>query len=305
MKTTSRRFGLLAAPGFTALLLFNACKKETSGSELSAQDEEQTTVISSQADAEASLAFEDVFDNVIGVNNDVGVGGTGIFGSKAQGSLEDVARTTGCFTVNITRINAQEMFPLRVVLDFGNGCTALDGHVRSGKIITEYSGRLVVPGKFSTTTFENYKIDSFLVQGTYKITNTSTATNRQFTTDVIDGKISRPSGDYTNWASHRIITQSEGVLTPDFPLDDEFKIEGTGNGKVKRGGYLIAWQSEISEPLRKRFTCRWISKGVIKIRRERLASSSVWVGILDYGAGDCDNKAILKINNIDHQISLN
>ena len=111
-----------------------------------------------------------MFDNVLGVNNDVGIAGAGVFGMKASGGLDDLARTTGCFTVTITRINPQEMFPLRVVVDFGTGCTALDGRKRSGKIITEYSGRLINPGKSSTTTFEDYKIDSLAVQGTYRIT---------------------------------------------------------------------------------------------------------------------------------------
>jgi hypothetical protein len=294
-----------------ASIVIIGCKKETSGSGLSDAQEEEAATLSSQSETETELVFNDVFDNVMGVNTDVGLGGTGVFGRTASGTLTG-GRETGvdsipsCLTLTITRLNPSEKFPIKIVMDFGGGCQGKDGHVRYGKIITTYTGRLTVAGNSATTTFDGFKIDSFSVQGTHKITNTTAAgsNQRQFTIDVTDAKISKPNGNYSQWSSHRVITQIEGNGTPDLAVDDIFSITGEGHGKVKHGNDLYAWHSEIIEPLRKKFLCHWISKGTIKVTRETLASNSPWVATLDYGNGTCDFLATLTINGVTHELKL-
>jgi hypothetical protein len=115
--------------------------------------------------------------------------------------------------------------------------------------------------------------------------------------------LTRPSGNFIEWNSLKVITQIEGLGTI-VPLDDIFRVTGEARGKVKRGQLIVLWQSTITEPLIKRFNCRWIVKGRIRTIREALNSSSQWVGILDFGAGTCDNQAILVINGVPHQITL-
>ncbi|MFL5774511.1 MAG: hypothetical protein ACJ75F_15210, partial [Flavisolibacter sp.] len=61
---------------------------------------------------------------------------------------------------------------------------------------------------------------------------------------------------------------------------------------------------EITEALKKKFICHWISKGIIRMRRETLPATSPWVAILNYGNGDCDYLATLTINGVTHQIQL-
>ena len=112
------------------------------------------------------------------------------------------------------------------------------------------------------------------------------------------------NGNYSLWSSHRVITQVEGNGTPQIPVDDIFRITGGGHGKVKHGNLIYAWQSEIVEPLVKKFSCRWISKGTIRVKRETLPDNSQWVGTLNYGQGDCDFLATLTINGEVHQIQL-
>ena len=75
-------------------------------------------------------------------------------------------------------------------------------------------------------------------------------------------------------------------------------------GKTKRNDLIVAWKAEITEPFIKRFTCRWISQGVIKTGRENLSSTSQWFGVLDYGGGNCDNRATLTINGVKYEITL-
>jgi len=296
---------LITATFFTSLILI-ACKKEQSGT-LSPTEEEQVANYSTQSETENEVVFNDVFDNVMGVNTEVGIGGTGIFGRVISNGREmNTDSLPSCTQVSISLLNAPARFPMKIVIDFGAGCIGRDGHKRSGKIITEYSGRLIEPGSSATTRFEDFKFDSISVQGTHKITNTtaSGSNQRQFTIDITDARLTKPNGDYSMWTSHRVITQIEGNGTPQIPLDDIFRVTGGAHGKIKHGDLIYAWQSEIIEPLIKKFICAWISKGTVRVKRETLPDNSQWAAILNYGQGDCDFVATLTINGQVHQIQL-
>jgi len=287
-------------------VIFNSCKKELSNDPT---EDATASQMSSEADAESEPIFNEVFDNVMGVNTDVGIGGVGVFGQMFPGAIGQTARVNACPNVTITKLSSTDPFPVRIVMDFGTGCSGRDGRNRSGKIISVYTNRLIYPGAKATTTFENYKIDSILVQGTHIITNLATSGTTNYTLfkwkAVVEGaKLIKPNGNYEEWNSTKTITQIEGTSTPLLPLDDIYKIEGAGNGKVKKGDRLVAWNAEITEPLIKKFTCRWIVKGVIKIVRLTLSSTSPWVGVLNYGLGDCDKKAVITINGVPHEITL-
>lgn len=294
---------------FAATLFIAGCKKESSEA-LSPQEEEQAATFTSESEVESEMTFNDVFDNVMGVNSEVGTGGVGIFGRATSDNVGrgETARTDStppCVTVTVTPMQPNA-FPKTIVVDFGNGCFS-HGHLRSGKIKTVYSGPLRNPGSTATTTFENYKIDSIQVEGTHKITNTTATTSganqRQLKIEVTDAKLTRPNGNYVMWNSTRTKTQIEGNGTI-MPADDIFRITGIANGKVKRGNLIILWNSEITEPLIKKFTCRWISKGRIRTVRQGLPQTSPWVAVLDYGTGTCDNQANLTINGTTRQITL-
>ena len=64
----------LTVVAFAATLLMIGCKKENSDT-LSAQEEEQAATFSSESEVDSEIAFDDVYDNVMGVNSDVGLGG--------------------------------------------------------------------------------------------------------------------------------------------------------------------------------------------------------------------------------------
>src|SRR5262249_1985906 len=143
----------------------------------------------------------------------------------------------------------------------------------------------------ATLQFDNFFNDSIQVNNstTYTIKNTGTLDKLQFTVDI-NAKLSKPDGNYTEWYSLKTITRIEGSATAT-PLDDVMQIEGKASGTLKKNNLAVAWNAEISDPLIKRFTCRWISQGMVKESRENLASNSQWVGSLDYGNGNCDNRA--------------
>lgn len=302
------RFGftqLAAIILLSGMFFFISCSKENSQSGTDAQEEEVSQV-SGEADAEAASVFNEFFDDVLGVSNEVGVAGSGVFFGRPD-SLVPVAR---CFTVTVNHPTSSP-FPAVVILDFGTvGCPGPDGRVRKGKIIIEYTNRLTIPGAVATTTFDRFFVDAINVNGTHKITNISDNPTppaniaRKFKVEVINGKLTKPNGDYIEWNSIKTITQIEGLITPDFPRDDVFKIEGSANGKVRRGNLLVRWESTITEPLIRRFTCRWIVRGKIRTVRANLPNNSRWVAVLDFGNGICDNLATLTINGITRQITL-
>jgi hypothetical protein len=305
MKQLSIR--LITASLFFALLV-TGCKKENSNS-LSPAEEEEAARSSSESEARAEVVFNDIFDNVVGVNSDVGYGGTGVFGrgvNEGTAGRELDLDSLACLTVTKVFLNAPALFPVKITLDFGASCTDIThGHTRSGKVITVYTGRLIFPGSVATTTFENYVIDSIAVTGTFKITNsTATGSNqKQFAIDIIDGKLTKPNGDYHKITSHRVITQIEGNGTA-IPGDDIFRVTGEAHGRIKHGNLLFGWISEITEPLIKKFSCPWISKGTVKVRRETLPATSPWVAVLNYGTGTCDFLATLTINGVPQVIQL-
>jgi hypothetical protein len=301
MKTMLR--GLIAS-GLLAFL-FVSCQKDQDPITDPTEKEEFAT-ISSESDAEAELAFNEVFDNAIGVNAEVGIGGTGVFTGTLHPSHnigEIVGGAAGidsvhCFTVTATNLNQGAVFPLQIIIDFGTGCTGRDGKLRTGKIITEYSNRLISPGATATTTFDGYSVNGVQVQGTHTITNKSTANSRAFEIDV-DGKLLKSNGNFVQWKSHKAIEQTAGLGTPFAPGDDIFEVTGEASGTAKRGEKLLEWNTAISSPLIKKFSCRYIVGGVLDIRK-----GSTVVASLDYGDGGCDNKATLTIGAHTRIISL-
>ena len=297
----------LTTVAFAATLLISGCKKENSDT-LSSQEEQEAAIYSSESEADAEVAFNDVFDNVMGVNSELGTGGVGIFGrvaSPRDGRVGGVDSLPPCVRVSIAPLQPG-VFPKTVTIDFGAGCFS-HGHLRSGKIQIVYTGRLLVPGSSATTTFIHYKIDSIEVGGTHVITNTTANTpgsnQKQFKIEVINGKLTWPNGNFAEWDAVRTNTQIEGNGTA-VPADDIFSVRGHANGKVKRGNLIVLWDSEITEALVKKFICPWISKGRIKTVRRGLPQNTPWVAVLDYGTGVCDNKAALTINGNTRQITL-
>jgi hypothetical protein len=289
---------------FVLTMAFSSCKKDDSPA--TPQEKQDFAMASSQSDSEAELIFDDIFDNVLGVSEEVGVGGTGVFGSKKPAAndgpevlsqINQVDSNT-CFIVTTTQIGGTR-FPLKVIVDFGAGCLCRDGRTRKGKIIITYTGRLVVPGNSATVTFDGYAVSEIQVAGSFKITNTGTTGARSFTIEVIQAKLTKPNGNFTQWNSTKTITQVEGGLTPLIVIDDVFSISGEANGSVKKGDRLYQWSTQITDPLIKRFNCFRIVKGSIELRKGNAA-----VAVLDYGTGVCDNKATLTVNGTAYEITL-
>ena len=308
MKIASRITRLLTVSLFFSLL-FLSCEKNESASSTPAEKEE-FAIATSEADAEAEVIFDDVFNNVLGVNKEVGIGGTGVFSrpaipvSSENATINSIEKTygvdtTACFSVSFVQASNSSRFPLTVTIDFGRGCTGRDGKVRKGKLVIAYTGPLFIPKNSATTSFEGFAIDNVQVQGTHKIINEGSQDKKAFKVIITRAKLSKDNGNFSEWNSERTITQAEGGLTPFIALDDAFTITGKASGSVQKDDKFFQWSTEITEALVKKFACRWIVKGSLSFRKSNATEL-----LLDYGTGNCDNKAIFTLNGQAREISL-
>jgi len=302
MTNVSRFLSVVLLMTMTALF---SCQKENS--KATQAENEQFAQAVSESDAESEAVFDDVFDNIMGVNTEVGVGGTGVFAQANLNPGEEIISgangadsTPACLTITVTRLSAN-LFPVKIELDFGSGCTGRDGRVRKGKIITVYTGRLVNAGSVAETTFDGYYVNDIHVEGTHRVENKSTSANWIFEVKVSNAKLSKPNGNYSEWNSVKTIAQIDGSGTPFNPIDDVFSVKGEANGGVKRDTVYYQWGARTlaDNPLIKKFICRWIVKGKIAFRR-----TNSDVAVLDYGNGVCDNKATITIGGVVYEISL-
>lgn len=256
------------------------------------------TVDASRQDAESEAQFDDVFNITASMNTDQ-VGED--LGVRANVSgLFELGSTTNtnhgrCFTITVVP-NIPHVFPKTVTIDFGTGCLGRDGKFRKGKIVSIYTNPMVIPGAKVSTTFIGYHVDSFKIEGTHITENTSTSNMQGWNIKVIRGKITNTvSNRWKEWNSVKDVLQIAGNGTPNFPLDDVYRIEGSATGS-NSGGHT--WASQIVEPLIKKFSCPWIVKGTVRLMRDGRPA------LLDYGNGVCDNQAILYINGVPHVITL-
>jgi hypothetical protein len=181
-----------------------------------------------------------------------------------------------CATVTVT---PQSGFPKTITIDFGPlpGCVDSFGIVRSGIIQVVISDSLRLPLSTATMTFNNYFVNGHKKEGTITWTNTSVPPMRRWRREVVNGKVTAPSG---NWWLHngvKVVTQNlVGMI-----------ITGHGN-TINAAG--VSRSHEIVEPLRKRFLCQWIDQGRIRF------DGPNHFAILDYGNGACNNQATVSID---------
>ncbi len=304
MKVKNQLFRLWILFTLTGMITVVSCKKENK-SDSSADSE--AVFKASNDDAAMEGHFNSVFDDVTGVDDGTAGEDLGLYGSDGFGvftnrvNIGDDVEFTGqtsvrCFTVTIEPME-RGLFPKTVTIDFGTGCE-IRGHERKGKIITVYTGRLHIPGNKATTSFENYYIDSFKIEGKHSVQNTSSpgSNSRSFTTTIENAKLLNVnSGHWVAWSSEKAYTQVEGNGTPWWPIDDVFHISGSSRGEWSTGK---SWVAETTDPLVKKFTCHWIVDGTVRFKVNNTE------GVLEYGDGTCDNTATITVNGNTRTVSL-
>lgn len=201
-----------------------------------------------------------------------------------------------CAVVTITSTNGT--FPKTITVDFGTGCTDKRGITRKGKIIITATNKLYVPGAVITVTHDNFYVNGTKVEGELKLSNITTdLAVPTFSKEITNGKITKEDGTYFTFNSLRKRKMTAGVSTPKNVWDDVWEFfEGTQTVAKSNGNYLT---STIKTPLIKSNACHFISKGSIELKGTKVD------GVLDFGNGDCDNKATFtSANGVVYQLLL-
>lgn len=186
-------------------------------------------------------------------------------------------------------------WPRTLILDYGTlGCTDLiDGKIRKGQIICEFSDRWRFVGSQIKINLVNFSVNgiTYACDSMKFIHSALTA----FTTKIFKGKCQSPNW-LLEWECDRTLTQTSG-FGDTITYNDVFSLTGTASGKNRDSkNYSVS----ITTPLVKRSSCSWIESGRMDLTPEGLAVRTV-----DFGNGTCDNKASLIINGNTFDFTMN
>ncbi|MDP5201343.1 hypothetical protein [Flavobacterium sp. DG2-3] len=202
--------------------------------------------------------------------------------TSTTGKTTETAPLPGiCATITITTPNGGE-YPKVFLADFGTaGCKDANNLTRKGQLKVTLSGAITATGSKMTIERINYSINGIKLEGTIEYTNTTTTpTVPQWTRKVTNGKLTDLQGGvYTNSGTYTT-KQTAGVDTPFILSDNVYEItEGTHTVTATAGGTLTL---TVKEPLIKKYSCLFISKGQLKVQ------GGILNGVIDYGNNDCD-----------------
>ena len=282
-------------------LLVSSCKKSSSSSATGASSSNSDAASLSESSAASDNAFDDAFNVAVQTNQDhslnniiLHAGGTqtnGMGGSTGLGAFY-------CASVSVTPLDTVN-YPKQIVVDFGSGCTSLDGITRSGSITYNLSKRFRNPGATISATFTNYVVNGYKLGGTYTITNNSSLTNGiQYTTAVTGGSVTNPNDSSYTFSGTKTVTQTAGIGSLDFST---YVFSVTGN-------YMLAnsWgqslTANITTPLVKQESCKHIVSGVVSFVYTK--GTTTLNGTFDYGSGACDSLATIKIGTYTKSVTL-
>ena len=262
---------LFASAVLSLAIGFNSCKKNNE----TVKEEFENTFELSGNQAVTNNLSQDAEDVFLEIAQDYSVAG--------NFAPAPVNNTIPCATVTITPATG---FPKTIVIDFGTSCTH-NNVTRSGKINITLTDSVRKSGSIATMTFTNYFVNLYKIEGTYKWTNTSTATIRSWDRVTTGGKITAPDARYWLHEGSRSVTQTAGVGTPTVQDDVFFVYPGT---HTVTNSSNISRTCTILEALVRRNDCPNISKGKIKVQGPNHYAT------IDFGDGTCDNLALLSID---------
>ena len=152
---------------------------------------------------------------------------------------------------------------------------------------------------------ENFKLNGYSITGTKEWINNGLNGNNQFnyTVRVKDGQITTPDGQIIKYSTTNTRTWVKGMATNfwtngiDGITDDVWEVTGTSTGVNLRGETYTA---TITTPWQYQANCQWLTSGTTQIETTGLDDALT----LDYGNGDCDNKATVSLGTWSREIEL-
>ncbi|MBC7885654.1 MAG: hypothetical protein H7X99_09280 [Saprospiraceae bacterium] len=205
----------------------------------------------------------------------------------------------GCATITITPQGIS--FPKTVTIVFPQNCTTFAGASIEGTVVITISGKIREIGTVATFSLADFHYKNYKLTGNYAITFLG---NFSHSTSITNGEIVTPLNEVITYEATNTSTHTEGTSTTfktnplTFLQDDVYSVSSVSTGINSKGN---AYTLNTTSPLIYKVACQWLTAGIISITED---SKPKITATLDYGQGTCDNKAILKVNNISTEIQL-
>lgn len=269
----------LAMASLITLGLLSSCSEDEAVNEPVQQEASDLTADNSRMSAEADEASDAALDII-----DIA------YAEEAERSAEQESFFSDCVTITISAENDVTF----VTLDFGLGCELRNGAIVSGKINFTY-GPVVAETVSITYQFESFVYNNKAVAGGGSIFrersnlngNPQSTANKDHVVTLTDGVTAQVRGT-------RVAEWIEGVGSGIW-RDNVFMITGNREVEVSTG---FTHQAEVIVPLRKEASCPFVVSGEIALVRNQTE------GLLNFGDGNCDRRAVLTVNGEDYIIIL-
>lgn len=174
-----------------------------------------------------------------------------------------------------------------VTLDFGEGCM-VRGHFIAGILTMSYEKDQTLHTRTISVEFDDFRVNRKLIVGSYSIVRMRTNDNgNPQSTATIDISVTWDNGDFASREGVKIREWIEGYGSGIWS-DNVYLITGNWTSVLKNGTVLSA---EITTPLRRELVCRFFVSGEVALQKNNRTAT------LNFGDGDCDNEALLTLQN--------
>ena len=268
----------------------SSCKKSIQ------EDEETKDLVTLAENSQLDESVTDNFTEIMGSSMlDLNLFETPTQSVNSQSYNQEFAANadSSCRVVTITPTG--NVFPKTMTIDFGSGCGAA-GNVRKGKIVSVISGPMRKSGTVIETSFVDFYVNNNKITGSKRIVINGLNENLNLNFTVsINQTVTSVTGATRSYNSVYLIEWRQGILTPS-KADDIYAIRGTESGRDSQGRNF---SSTTLSPLIKKMNCAFIVAG-----KNQTNVTGRPQFILDYGDGQCDNKATVTANGQTKEIVL-
>lgn len=258
---------------------FNACQKDEVATTV-----DETTLIQQETQTEETLTDVDLLvDEAVDSN----------FSLLKSATIESAAYLTDCPVITVDKTATPQI----LTIDFGTPCTGKDGKVRSGKIIVTSTAFNTFPS-VRDKSFDNYMVDGKKIEGSVTKTITKDQENNIRTAVLKENiTITFPNNEGT---AKRIanLTRQYQRNTLLNPLDNQIVSWGTVEF-TRVSGVSVTKTITSADPLVFKVACHHIVSGTVSVTT---SDNRNWT--INYGDGDCDNKATLTIGDKTNEIRI-
>ncbi len=260
-------------------MAFHSCQKDEVATVF---DEIQVSLQETQAE-EMGADVDLVVDEALDLN----------FGSLKSASTEGSFYLSNCPVITVNKTATPQV----MTIDFGTACTGKDGKIRSGKIIVTSASFTTFPS-VRDKSFENYFVDGKNMEGSVTKTISKDQENN-IRTAVIKENISVtfPNGE---GKAIRVANLTRQYQRNTLANSEDNQLVSWGTAEFTRFSGVKATKIVAAEkPLVFKTACHHIVSGIVLFTS---GNDKSWT--IDFGNGECDNKAILTIGDKNKEIKI-